>query len=240
MPTVSPPSSTACALFSPLVLCHCPTAQEDPALAHALAVNGLVRDTSPAASDSVNAVTGTTNAATGIAAAFARLLAPFESSPSAGQPLRRADSTLGQTYELQQAGFRVRFRGSVPVSQVDIANAQLLLRDMSVATTSSPTTSTLDDTPHFDAFTARALSAIGVGEHETFHHPVAMIYTVSSSPLSTTGSADPLALLQRLVDRSVVVPPEMERYMMGMGEILRFYVVVHDRLKSSGADGDAR
>jgi hypothetical protein len=75
-------------------------------------------------------------------------------------------------------------------------------------------------TPWYSEFRHLILSIKGISEHETFDHPVAIVYAVSSS------TPDPMATMMELVNTHSVVPGSERGFIDP--NILRYYVLIHD------------
>ncbi|KAI8580324.1 hypothetical protein K450DRAFT_237985 [Umbelopsis ramanniana AG] len=75
-------------------------------------------------------------------------------------------------------------------------------------------------TPWYAEFRHLILSIKGISEHETFDHPVAIVYAVSSS------TPDPMATMMELVDSHSIVPGSERGFIDP--NILRYYVLIHD------------
>jgi hypothetical protein len=75
-------------------------------------------------------------------------------------------------------------------------------------------------TPWYAQFRHLILSIKGISEHETFDHPVAIVYTVSSS------TADPMATMMELINSHNVIPGSERGFIDP--NVLRYYVLIHD------------
>lgn len=80
-------------------------------------------------------------------------------------------------------------------------------------------------TPWYAQFRHLILSIKGVSEHETFDHPVCILYAVTSS------TPDPMATMMELVNKHNIIPGSDRGFIDP--NVLRYYVLIHDGQKSS-------
>lgn len=85
-----------------------------------------------------------------------------------------------------------------------------------------------DDEMHYPTTRALLLSSRPLAPHETFNHPVGVLFAIS------TTTPDPMTTLQRLYGQAVGTGAQAAPWMDGV-QVLKFFVVVHD-VSKAGAD----
>jgi hypothetical protein len=87
----------------------------------------------------------------------------------------------------------------------------------------------LEDELHYSLTRSLLLSSRPLAPHETFNHPVAVVFAVS------TAEPDPLGSLKRL--QNTMAGASMSVPWMDSVNLMRFYVVIHD-VSRAGEDLD--
>lgn len=80
---------------------------------------------------------------------------------------------------------------------------------------------TADEEQHYPVTRALLLNSRPLAPHETFNHPVGVLFAVSTS------TPDPMATMTRLYGQAVGTGAQAAPWMDGV-QVLKFFVVVHD------------
>ncbi|KAJ1554867.1 hypothetical protein HK405_003864 [Cladochytrium tenue] len=176
---------------------------------------------------------------------FVDFLAPFGRRIEGKVHIR---DSQGQSSSVD--GFVLRFANLAALEQYEPAAVKKVLVDSIssnfIGGTDLDSTTSKDDllqqfvrgsfsdlTPWYDEYRNYVCKYVGASEHETFNHPVAFLFVVS------TAHPNPLAAFSSLVPPSTPLPPIFERGFLDPDIPLKHYLLVHDRERAPDVDAGA-